>query len=172
MRKMFWVSSLKGWFTGVHVLSVNLECLGYGGCQPAEHAQTFHCIPTPSDSLGVMVLFCPRIIKWSRWSWELQALIIFPGLFFRNLKLIFKFLFWVWFNILICLPSGGALPALLMTRKWRISQPHRRRLLSARQPWSWWAVSRGSSGPCVRRSFSLTWSSSSVILLCFLLEYF
>lgn len=105
---------------------------------------------------GVMVLFCPRIIKWSSWSWELQALIIFPGLFFRNLKLIFKFLFWVWFNILICLPSwgvGGTLPALLMTRKWRISQPHRRCLLSARQPWSWWAVSRGSSGPCVRRSF-------------------
>lgn len=102
---------------------------------------------------GVMILFCSRIRKWSSWIWELQALIIFPGLFFRNLKLIFKFFFWVWFNILICLPSVGALSAPSMTRKWRISQPHWRHLLSARQPWSWWAVSMGSSGPCVRRSF-------------------
>lgn len=32
---------------------------------------------------------------------------ILPGLFCGNLKLIFKLLFWLWFNILISMPSMG-----------------------------------------------------------------
>lgn len=53
------------------------------------------------------VLFCSQIRKWNRWSWEFSLFIILHGLFCRNLELISKFLFWVWFNILICMPSVG-----------------------------------------------------------------
>ena len=52
------------------------------------------------------------MVVWFKVSLYLYVLaksvrmIFFTGTHF--LKMIFKFLFWIWFNILICLPSVGA----------------------------------------------------------------
>lgn len=90
MREMFRVSSLKGWFTGVHILSVNLECLGYGGCQPAEHAQTFHCISTPSDSLGGDGFILPQNYKMKQLKLGVTSLNYLPWPFLQEPQIDFQ----------------------------------------------------------------------------------
>jgi hypothetical protein len=122
MRELLGVSLLIGKSSGVHTPEPRmLWCLPFNPGTTVSYIISFLC---RLSFWKIIVLFCSRIRKRSSWIWELWVLIILPGLFCRNLKLIFTFLFWVWFNILIYMPSVGALQAVLITRKSSI-KPHR-----------------------------------------------